>query len=97
MQKQKTLAASFSLKGKGLHTGLDIEITFNPAPENHGYKIKRVDMEGQPTIDALAENVVNTQRGTVLSKNGVQVSTIEHAMAALYAVSYTHLTLPTKA
>lgn len=53
MQKQKTLAASFSLKGKGLHTGLDIEITFNPAPENHGYKIKRVDMEGQPTIDAL--------------------------------------------
>ena len=63
MQKQKTLAASFSLKGKGLHTGLDIEITFNPAPENHGYKIKRVDMEGQPTIDALAENVVNTQRG----------------------------------
>ena len=85
MQKQKTLAASFSLKGKGLHTGLDIEITFNPAPENHGYTIKRVDMEGQPTIDALAENVVNTQRGTVLSKNGVQVSTIEHAMAALYA------------
>ena len=85
MQKQKTLAASFSLKGKGLHTGLDIEITFNPAPENHGYNIKRVDMEGQPTIDALAENVVNTQRGTVLSKNGVQVSTIEHAMAALYA------------
>ena len=58
MQKQKTLAASFSLKGKGLHTGLDIEITFNPAPENHGYKIKRVDMEGQPTIDALAENVL---------------------------------------
>ena len=85
MQKQKTLAASFSLKGKGLHTGLDIEITLNPAPENHGYQIKRVDMEGQPTIDALAENVVNTQRGTVLSKNGVQVSTIEHAMAALYA------------
>lgn len=86
MQKQKTLAASFSLKGKGLHTGLDIEITFNPAPENHGYKIKRTDLEGQPVIDALAEHVVATQRGTVLSKNGVQVSTIEHAMAALYAL-----------
>ena len=85
MQKQKTLAASFSLKGKGLHTGLDIEITFNPAPENHGYKIKRTDLEGQPVIDALAENVVATQRGTVLKKNNVQVSTIEHAMAALYA------------
>lgn len=85
MQKQKTLAASFSLKGKGLHTGLDIEITFNPAPENHGYKIKRTDLEEQPVIDALAENVVATQRGTVLKKNNVQVSTIEHAMAALYA------------
>lgn len=86
MQKQKTLAASFSLKGKGLHTGLDIEITFHPAPENHGYKIKRTDLEGQPVIDALAEHVVATQRGTVLSKNGIQVSTIEHAMAALYAL-----------
>ena len=85
MQKQKTLAASFSLKSKGLHTGLDIEITFNPAPENHGYKIKRTDLEGQPVLDALAENVTATQRGTVLSKGGVQVSTIEHAMAALYA------------
>lgn len=85
MQKQKTLASSFSLHGKGLHTGLDIEITFNPAPENHGYKIKRIDIEGQPVIDALAENVTNTQRGTVLTKNDVKVSTIEHAMAALYA------------
>ena len=67
MQKQKTLAKSFSMQGKGLHTGLDIQITFNPAPENHGYKIKRVDLEGQPVIDALAENVASTQRGTVLS------------------------------
>lgn len=85
MQKQKTLAKSFSLSGKGLHTGLDIHITFNPAPENHGYKIKRVDLEDAPIIDALAENVAGTQRGTVLSKGGIQVSTIEHAMAALYA------------
>lgn len=85
MQKQKTLATSFSMQGKGLHTGLDIQITFHPAPENHGYKIKRVDLEDQPVIDALAENVAGTQRGTVLSKNGVQISTIEHAMAALYA------------
>ena len=85
MQKQNTLAGSFTLEGKGLHTGLEIEITFNPAPENHGYKIKRIDMEGQPTIDALAENVASTDRGTVLSKNGVTVGTIEHAMAALYA------------
>jgi UDP-3-O-[3-hydroxymyristoyl] N-acetylglucosamine deacetylase/3-hydroxyacyl-[acyl-carrier-protein] dehydratase len=83
--KQHTLKDSFSLKGKGLHTGLEIEIKFNPAPENHGYKIKRVDLEDQPVIEALAENVKGTQRGTVLSKNDVQISTVEHALAALYA------------
>ncbi|EGK02919.1 MAG: bifunctional UDP-3-O-[3-hydroxymyristoyl] N-acetylglucosamine deacetylase/3-hydroxyacyl-ACP dehydratase [Prevotella sp.] len=86
MSKQHTLKGSFTLQGKGLHTGLPITITFNPAPENHGYKIKRVDLENQPVIDALAENVGNTQRGTVLVKDGVQISTIEHAMAALYAL-----------
>ncbi|MCD7936722.1 MAG: bifunctional UDP-3-O-[3-hydroxymyristoyl] N-acetylglucosamine deacetylase/3-hydroxyacyl-ACP dehydratase [Tannerellaceae bacterium] len=85
MLKQKTLAKSFSMEGIGLHTGLNIHITFNPAPDNHGYKIKRTDLEGEPVIDAVAENVAGTQRGTVLSKNGIQVSTIEHAMAALYA------------
>ena len=85
MQKQNTLATSFSLQGKGLHTGLDIQITFNPAPENHGYKIKRVDLPDQPVIDAVAENVMNMQRGTVVGKKDVLVGTIEHAMAALYA------------
>lgn len=86
MEKQKTIKESFSLQGKGLHTGLSITITFKPAPEDHGYKIKRVDLEDQPVIDAIAENVGGTQRGTVLVKNGVQISTIEHAMAALYAL-----------
>lgn len=85
MHKQKTLSAAFSMKGKGLHTGLDINIRFNPAPENHGYKIQRIDLEDKPIIDALAEYVTNTQRGTVVSKENVSVSTIEHAMAALYA------------
>ncbi|MEN9919135.1 MAG: hypothetical protein RL662_1571 [Bacteroidota bacterium] len=86
MEKQKTLKGSFSLQGKGLHTGLAITITFHPAPEDHGYKIKRVDLEDAPIIDALAENVGGTQRGTVLVKGSAQVSTIEHAMAALYAL-----------
>ena len=85
MHKQTTLAAPFSLEGKGLHTGLNIHITFHPAPENHGYKIKRVDLEDDPVIDALAEHVCQTERGTVIAKGKVQVSTIEHAMAALYA------------
>lgn len=82
---QKTLNGEFILTGKGLHTGLEITARFLPAPENHGYKFKRVDLEGQPEIDALAENVVATARGTVIAKGEARVSTIEHAMAALYA------------
>ncbi len=86
MSKQKTLKGSFSLFGKGLHTGLNLTVTFNPAPENTGYKIQRIDLEGQPIIDAIAENVVDTQRGTVLAKGEARVSTVEHGMAALYAL-----------
>ena len=83
--KQLTLKAPFSVSGKGLHSGLNITATFQPAPENFGYKFKRVDLEGQPVVDALAENVVETTRGTVIGKGDVRISTIEHAMAALYA------------
>ena len=83
--KQVTLNDSFSVKGKGLHTGLEIEASFYPAPENHGYKFQRIDLEGEPTIDALAEFVTATTRGTVISRGNVSVSTIEHALAALYA------------
>ena len=86
MSKQKTLKGSFSLCGKGLHTGLSLTVTFNPAPENTGYKIQRIDLEGQPFIQAVAENVVETQRGTVLGKGDNRVSTIEHGMSALYAL-----------
>ncbi|WP_315517578.1 bifunctional UDP-3-O-[3-hydroxymyristoyl] N-acetylglucosamine deacetylase/3-hydroxyacyl-ACP dehydratase [Hoylesella shahii] len=86
MLKQTTLKGSFSLYGKGLHTGLSLTVTFNPAPENTGYKIKRMDLEDQPVIDALAERVVDTQRGTVLANGDVRVSTVEHALAALYAM-----------
>jgi UDP-3-O-[3-hydroxymyristoyl] N-acetylglucosamine deacetylase/3-hydroxyacyl-[acyl-carrier-protein] dehydratase len=85
MSKQKTLKESFSLSSIGLHTGLKLTVTFNPAPEGHGYKIQRVDLEGQPIIDAVAENVVDTSRGTVVAKGDVRCSTIEHGMAALYA------------
>ena len=86
MMKQKTLKGSFSLCGKGLHTGLSLTVTFNPAPENHGYKIQRIDIEGMPIIDGVAENVVDTQRGTVLGKGDVKVSTVEHALSALYVL-----------
>ena len=83
--KQTTLGGSFSLYGKGLHTGLNLTVTFNPAPENTGYKIQRIDLEGQPVIDAIADNVVETKRGTVLQQGEARVSTVEHGMSALYA------------
>ena len=86
MMKQCTLKGSFSLCGKGLHTGLSLTVTFNPAPENTGYKIQRIDLEGMPVIDAIAENVIDTQRGTVLAKGDARVSTVEHGLAALYAL-----------
>lgn len=82
---QLTLQSPFTVKGKGLHTGMEITATFNPAPENSGYKFKRIDIEGQPVIDALAENVVDTCRGTVLGKNNIIISTVEHSLSALYA------------
>ena len=86
MTKQKTIKDSFALSGKGLHTGLSLTVEFCPAPENYGYKIERVDVEGTPLIEALAENVNETQRGTVLSNGTERVSTIEHGLSALYAL-----------
>ena len=86
MLKQQTLKGSFSLFGKGLHTGVNLTVTFNPAPENTGYRIQRIDLEGEPIIPVIAENVVETTRGTVVAKGEARCSTIEHAMAALYAM-----------
>ncbi|MBR5208750.1 MAG: bifunctional UDP-3-O-[Paludibacteraceae bacterium] len=86
MENQKTLKGEFSISGVGLHTGLAINATFKPAPAGTGIKFKRIDLEGENEIDALAENVVETSRGTVIAKGDVKVSTIEHAMSALYAL-----------
>ncbi len=80
-----TLKDCFTLRSKGLHTGKVITARFCPAPENYGYRIVRVDLEGQPVIECKSENVVETTRGTVVAAGDVKVSTIEHAMAALYA------------
>jgi len=81
-EKQTTLKAPILLSGKGLHTGVEVNMTFKPAPDSHGYIFKRVDLPGQPIINALAENVVETSRGTVLEENGARVSTVEHVLAA---------------
>ncbi|MGC9353646.1 MAG: bifunctional UDP-3-O-[3-hydroxymyristoyl] N-acetylglucosamine deacetylase/3-hydroxyacyl-ACP dehydratase [Mariniphaga sp.] len=81
--KQKTLANSFKIEGKGLHTGVNVTMNFKPAPENHGFKFKRVDLKNRPIIDADVDLVVDTSRGTLLEKDGARIGTIEHALAAL--------------
>jgi len=81
--KQKTLANSFKIEGKGLHTGVDVTMNFLPAPVNHGFKFKRVDLENQPVIDANVDLVIDTSRGTLLEKDGARIGTIEHTLAAL--------------
>lgn len=85
MSNQKTIKQAFTLSGKGLHSGLDITLTLNPAPENHGIRIKRVDLPGMPEMEALADYVTETTRGTVLKKGEMLVSTVEHCMSALFA------------
>lgn len=81
--KQRTIKKRISLHGVGLHTGKDVTLTFCPAPSNNGFSFKRIDLEGSPVIEADANYVTNTQRGTCLEKNGVTIQTSEHVLAAL--------------
>ena len=81
--KQRTIKQAVSISGVGLHTGEKVTLTFNPAPENHWYKFQRVDLDNKPTIDADADLVVDTSRGTTLEQNGARVHTTEHVLAAL--------------
>lgn len=81
--KQKSIVNSVSLTGVGLHTGKEVVLTFKPAAVNKGFLFKRVDLEGEPSIEADANYVTNTQRGTMLEKNGVVIQTCEHVLAAL--------------
>ena len=83
MTKQRTIAKEVTLTGVGLHTGENVTMKFVPATENHGFAFKRVDLEGEPIIEADANYVVNTQRGTNLEKRGVKIQTSEHVLAAL--------------
>ncbi len=81
--KQQTIQKEISLSGVGLHTGQEVKLTFKPAPENHGFAFVRTDLEGKPIIEAKAEYVTDTQRGTNLAKNGVVINTSEHVLAAV--------------
>lgn len=81
--KQRTIKEAITISGTGLHTGQPVNMTFKPAPENHGYKFVRIDIEGCPVIDADVDNVTDTSRGTTISQNGASVSTVEHVLAGL--------------
>ncbi|RCS26959.1 bifunctional UDP-3-O-[3-hydroxymyristoyl] N-acetylglucosamine deacetylase/3-hydroxyacyl-ACP dehydratase [Polaribacter sp. WD7] len=90
-KKQKTIQKEITLSGVGIHTGNTVNMTLKPAPINHGFAFSRVDLEGAPTIEAKAEYVVNTQRGTNLEKNGVQIQTSEHVLAAAVGLDIDNL------
>lgn len=90
-KKQKTIKTTITLTGVGLHTGNKVSMTLKPAPVNHGFAFSRVDLEGSPTIEAKAEYVVTTQRGTNLEKNGVKIQTSEHVLAAAVGLDIDNL------
>ena len=81
--KQHTIKAPVTVRGIGLHTGVEATMTFCPAPVGHGYKFQRVDLPGQPVVDADVDNVVDLSRGTTIEQNGARVNTVEHTLAAL--------------
>lgn len=84
--KQQTLAGAISFSGKGLHTGVNVNMTVNPAADGHGLVFRRVDLEGQPSVPALCEYVTDTSRGTTIEKGAAKVSTIEHIVSALWTM-----------
>ena len=86
IDQQHTLKTKVEVSGVGLHTGVPVTLTLCPAPVGHGFKFQRTDLEGQPVIDADADLVVSTARGTTLGKGDVKVNTTEHVLAALYAM-----------
>lgn len=90
-RKQQTIQSEITLSGVGLHTGNNVTMTLKPAPVNHGFSFTRVDLNGKPTIEAKAEYVINTQRGTNLEKNGVQIQTSEHVLAAAVGLEVDNL------
>jgi len=81
--KQQTIQKAVSVSGVGLHTGVMATMTFLPAPANHGYKFQRIDLPGQPIVDADVDNVVDLSRGTTIEQSGARIHTVEHTLAAL--------------
>jgi len=85
-ENQKTIKEPVSFSGRGLHTGVEVEMSFHPAPVNYGIQIVRTDLNDKPVIKAVAENVVETSRGTTLEENGVRAATVEHVIGSLFGL-----------
>ena len=81
--KQHTIKKAVTVSGVGLHTGVPANMTFLPAKPHHGYKFQRIDLEGQPIVDADVDNVVDLSRGTTIEQSGARINTVEHTLAAL--------------
>ncbi|MCB0638117.1 MAG: UDP-3-O-acyl-N-acetylglucosamine deacetylase, partial [Lewinella sp.] len=81
--KQQTIKRAVSVSGVGLHTGVEVTLTFQPAPEDHGIKFQRLDLEGEPVFNADVNRVVNTERSTTIKSGDASISTVEHALSAL--------------
>ena len=96
-EKQKTIKKPITVEGKGLHTGIQVKLTFKPAPENFGYKFQRIDLENKPVIKAVAEYVVGTSRGTTIEKDGVKIATIEHVLSAVYGLGIDNILIEVNA
>lgn len=90
-EKQKSIVKSTELHGTGLHSGVESRITFKPAPEGHGLVFRRIDLEGLPEVHARVDNVVFTERGTVISQDDVRVRTVEHILSAVAALEIDNL------
>lgn len=86
MDFQHTIQKEISISGVGLHTGQQVTLTFKPAPPNHGYKFKRIDLPNQPIINADVDNVIDVSRGTTIKQGDGIVNTVEHVLAALVGI-----------
>ncbi|MBU0764931.1 MAG: bifunctional UDP-3-O-[3-hydroxymyristoyl] N-acetylglucosamine deacetylase/3-hydroxyacyl-ACP dehydratase [Bacteroidetes bacterium] len=95
--KQRTICREITLKGTGLHTGIESCITFKPAPVNHGYKFCRIDIQGAPVVDAVIENVIDTSRGTAIESNGVRIGTVEHVLSSVYGLGIDNIMIEVNA
>lgn len=84
--KQQTIKNPVTFSGKGLHTGVRVTMTVNPAPADTGIVFRRTDIEGCPVIPALCDYVTDTSRGTTIEKDGHRISTIEHIISALWTL-----------